>query len=457
MNEAETSTTISSAAKLMNPIYHMDPFLYTIQIGVSLIGIPLNLLVAGTIVFNRQLQANQNIAWLGCGFANVLCLSTFLIEVAAAAGNSSVFLTLFNSIFGLPQACLVLYLHLSFLDRYLFFKHTLFYKKYANRAWIVAIQIICFVLVFLLIKGRFFYESLTRSLLPGLTEKDISIMITSVFIAAVLLYVPSKQFQETYIYRKQSKGNKTVLKNNFNSIESKSTPVCFENTSDDHEHAEDKASNSLVDRFDHQSDEVDENSIHDKPNNEDREINQDNFCAEKNADNTTVDSFGSPDCSSTYRLQQSNECRDANNCQDKATCTNLDENKEGDFSVSGLQSYCSIKINIKVLFILIIIQLIFFALSLFCLQFAIIDGFLLDSCSTWFLLTCYLRGILFGFYTAMFNPLCFVGNSHDFVTLENTRNPIGRIARAIRCITYLFANPKITFPYKHIDAVATMV
>ena len=88
MNEAETSTTHSSAAKLMNPIYHMDPYLSTIQIGFALIGIPLNLLVAGTIVFNRQLQANQNIAWLGCGFANIFYLSSFLIEVTAATGNS---------------------------------------------------------------------------------------------------------------------------------------------------------------------------------------------------------------------------------------------------------------------------------------------------------------------------------------------------------------------------------
>jgi len=438
MDEAETSTK-SSAAK--NAIYHMDPYLFTIQIGFPLIGIPLNLLLAGTIVFNRQLQVNQNIAWLGCGFANVFFLSGFLIEVlAATANNSSVFLTLFNSIFGLPQACLVLFLHLSFLDRHIFFRYTLFYKKYANRAWIVSIQIICFVLVLIFIKGRFLYQSLTRSLPLSITEKEVSIVITSVFTGAALLYIPYKQLQETYIYLKKSKEKKTLLKNNSNSIESKSTSPPFENISEDCKNEQNNDTNFVsTARFD-QTDYL-KNNIHHKPNNEDRKNNQEFLGGEADINNRPINSFGSSESDIACRFEQSSEDRDANNYQNKATCTNFDENCEEKSSVSELQSYYSIKINIQVFFLFFIIHLIFLAFACLCPKCAILEGFLFDSCSSWFQVTFYLRGILGGFYTAMFNPLCFVGNSPDFVTLENTCNPTGRIARAIRCIIYLFANP----------------
>ena len=273
MNEAGNSTT-STAANLMNHIHYMDPYLSTIHFCFPLIGIPLNLLLAGTIIFSRQLQANENIAWLGCGFANVFYLSGFLVEVAAGGNHSSVFLPLFNSIFGLPQAYLVLYLHLSILDRHIFFRRTSFYKKYVNRVWIVAIQIICFVLVFLLIKGRFFYESLTRSLPITLTENEISIMITSVFMGAVLLYVPCKQLQETYIYYKKLKGKKNVHKNNSIEIYKAAATAHLKNDSDDIEINQDKAINSVTSRFE-QCDDLESIVIHDdKADKQDRENNK---------------------------------------------------------------------------------------------------------------------------------------------------------------------------------------
>lgn len=52
---AVDTSNISLATELMNPLYYMDPYVFTIKIGFPLIGIPINLLVAGTIIFTRQL------------------------------------------------------------------------------------------------------------------------------------------------------------------------------------------------------------------------------------------------------------------------------------------------------------------------------------------------------------------------------------------------------------------
>ena len=109
MDSTERIGTLSLTTKLMTPLNYMDPFLSSIKIGFPLIGIPMNMLVAGTIVFNRQLRATQNIAWLGCSFANVLLLLCFLVEVAAAREeNSNFFLPLYQAVVGLPDAYQIL-------------------------------------------------------------------------------------------------------------------------------------------------------------------------------------------------------------------------------------------------------------------------------------------------------------------------------------------------------------
>jgi len=105
MNSTTCIGTLSHTAKLMTPLYYMEPYLATIKIGFPVIGIPMNILVAGTIVFNRQLRTTQNIAWLGCSFANVSLLFGFLVEVAAAGEEcSSFFLPVYQTMVGLPEA-----------------------------------------------------------------------------------------------------------------------------------------------------------------------------------------------------------------------------------------------------------------------------------------------------------------------------------------------------------------
>ncbi len=61
-----------------------------------------------------------------------------------------------------------------------------------------------------------------------------------------------------------------------------------------------------------------------------------------------------------------------------------------------------------------------------------------------------------GFYTAIFNPICFVSYCHDFAKLEQRCNPVGRLAKMMSRFYKLFENLN-TPPSTHYDGVANMV
>lgn len=285
---------------------------------------------------------------------------------------------------------------------------------------------------------------------------------------AVLLYVPYKQLQENYIYRKIEKKTKHYITNNFNLAESKpenpKTAIeTFKNKSDHREKNQDKARSSLTAPFEQSDDR--ENIIKDKANTDDHRNNPENMLKEINVSEMSHIDNGSIASSSTVQtnisafcFEQCDEDRDTNYQQDEATCTNLDKNHEEKFSLLELQSYYSIKMEIKVFFMFTIIQLMFCASSLFCLQFCLVEESMVDSCSTWFKTAFYVRGILFGFYTGMFNPLCFVGHSPSFVVLEKRFiNPIGGIARAIWRFTCWHGDANIISLDKNHYGVPNMV
>lgn len=119
--------------------------------------------------------------------------------------------------------------------------------------------------------------------------------------------------------------------------------------------------------------------------------------------------------------------------------TFLDNNQS--FSLLELQGYYSIKINIKVYFILSALALLLLSFSILCVVIATVKKSSIGPCSTWFRITFLIRVILLGFYTALFNPLCFVGHSHDFFVLRLRCNPVGGIARVTRRLINQFNKP----------------
>ncbi len=320
---------ISTTSKLQtsSPIHYIDPYLSSIYFTFSLIGIPINLLVAGTIILKRKLQTTQNIAWLGCGFANIFVLSGFLVEVAAAGEeNSFFFLPLYQGIAGLPDACLVLYLHLYELNRRVFFAYPSFYKKYVNNAWILTIQITCFVLVALAIKGPIFFQSVIQSLKLIFNEMDPAQLtsISDLCVGGVILYlICYKKLQVTEI---------------------DSIPIDSTNSLDSNDEVE-----ASFEQFDDYSEIYDE---------------------------------------------------------DDDILLNLENHQE--LGLLELQDRYSTEINKKAFYLFITSPLLSLSCATSCRLFSIINNEeLFESCSSLFATTFYLYGMCIGFYTAVFNPLCF--------------------------------------------------
>ena len=233
-----------------------------------------------------------------------------------------------------------------------------------------------------------------------------------------LLYVPFQQLLENRINRKKQKQS-VIPKNNASSIESKTTK---------------SQSGKSDDRVNIEGTNIIENIL-------------ENYSSSLETNNSRHEKAKQPD---------NNKISDGHNHPDENSSTNP-ENQQQKFSQSELQSYYSIKANIQAKFVLIIFPLLFLAISLFCLLFCIIDGSLFETCYTWLATTVYLYGVCMGFYTAIFNPICFVSYSHDFVELEQRYNPIGRIARMISRFYNRFENLNFPPNTHHYDAVANMV
>jgi len=149
----------SSLNTLMNPAYYMDDYLSTGYATLAALGVPVNLLVAGPIIFLKRLHSPRNIVWLGVGFSNILFLLSFLLEVAYARSEGSApWQIYFEILSGLPNASLVLNLHLSLLNRYVMLHYPLWYKQNVTNSLIVIGQLCYFLFLFLILKGRFFFN-----------------------------------------------------------------------------------------------------------------------------------------------------------------------------------------------------------------------------------------------------------------------------------------------------------
>lgn len=251
-----------------------------------------------------------------------------------------------------------------------------------------------------------------------------------------------------------------MLKHDSNSVEIKTTAQLEKSDDRGNRPTQDKAYLSATIRFEQVAHfDNRENVVQEKVAGEVQERNQDKTFQEATTEHLFVNSSCSIGTNLSHSLQ-SDEVRDANRQhQGKATFT-IHENHHQQHVLESLselqlQSYYSIKMNVKAYCIFIIFPLISIAFSLLCLLFLLVGRSMFDTCSTLFATTVYLHGVCIGFYSSIFNPLCFVGHTHDFIVLKQRCFPIRGIARSTRRLIYRFKDPNNS-QNTH-DAVATMV
>lgn len=185
----------NSSITLLHPAFYMDNYLPIVYVIFIAFGIPINLLVAGVIIFLKRLHSPRNIIWLGVGFSNIFMLFSFIFEIIYSRmenANSYSWKMFVNLTAGLPPASLFVNLHLSLLNRYVSFHYPAWYKRNITNSRIIIGQIVSFVLIFLILKGRFRHYLFDPMFEPELFSLDniipLIIMNTLGMIITYLIY-----------------------------------------------------------------------------------------------------------------------------------------------------------------------------------------------------------------------------------------------------------------------------
>ena len=176
MNHSAVLRESNNLTRYVSDFIPMNGFVAASNVICSVVGMPLNLLIAFFIILKRRLHKTRNIIWLGVALSNVLILSHYLLEVYAYQTQSATARKIFTLGLGLPYASLMLNLFFSLVDRYISIGHSVWYKRNVTITWIVSGQIGCFSILFVLMKGLYFIEFLISTPSEGLTNTEMKII-----------------------------------------------------------------------------------------------------------------------------------------------------------------------------------------------------------------------------------------------------------------------------------------
>ena len=204
MNYTSSVEETNFALTLPSPAFFMDEYLTSFQILFAAIGIPLNLLLVGFIIFLERLQSPRNLIWIGIGFSNIFILVGFVLEAIFSKMEPSQSWLCYNMIGGLPFGSLVINLHLSLFNRHVNLHYSSWHKRHVTNRLIVTTKIVCFILFFLIFKGHYFASNFSlREMLPipeaiGSIIGILIVLVTSLFCNKTQTETSSDQHQVHY-------------------------------------------------------------------------------------------------------------------------------------------------------------------------------------------------------------------------------------------------------------------
>jgi len=150
----------SGLGTFLNPAFYLDDYVFGGYVIFAAFGIPINLLVVGSIIFFQRFHSPRNFTWLGVGFSNIYVLIGFIIDsiYVRLEGSSSWLTYLFELINGLPLLSLVLNLHLTLINRYIMLHYHAWYKKNVTSSLILIVQLCFFLFLFFIVKSNYLFH-----------------------------------------------------------------------------------------------------------------------------------------------------------------------------------------------------------------------------------------------------------------------------------------------------------
>ena len=183
-----TSKDNSSHQWLMDSAVYLSDYLAIYHSITSIVGIALNVTVAGAIISWSRLHMQRNIMWLGVGFSNLLLLIFHLAEVLAVYWPiSPVAADICAFISGLPNPALTLSGFINLVERRLCLRQPSWHKRYVTNGLIVSVQVLCFAVLCLAIKGRYIFGA--APLRWPMSSWDFNLIVSFVVAGVILCLV----------------------------------------------------------------------------------------------------------------------------------------------------------------------------------------------------------------------------------------------------------------------------
>ena len=135
--------------EILDIVHYVDNFLSVCHIVPACIGIPVNLLLIGTIVSVKRFHLPRNFAWLGVGISNICLLTSYMVANIVVRLNSTSSTRSFCTWLAIIS---VTNQSLNFVlfqgERIIFMYFPRWHLRYLSVAWIAAIQLGCSLLIF---------------------------------------------------------------------------------------------------------------------------------------------------------------------------------------------------------------------------------------------------------------------------------------------------------------------
>ncbi len=137
---------------LFDAVHYIDDFLYICDLVSVTIGIPLNLVVIGTILLLKRLHLQRNFIWIGIGTSNIIILASHLTaDLFVRLGSSASARALSIWFVALSTATQTVNISFAHLERYMCIYHSKWHKILLTTTSIIAVQLSSFVLLFLVV------------------------------------------------------------------------------------------------------------------------------------------------------------------------------------------------------------------------------------------------------------------------------------------------------------------
>ena len=217
----ETDIIYNSSGEPENPI-NLNGILIVLKCACSIIGIPLNLLIAITIISLRRLHSKpRNIFLLGITFSNLLIFVPAVIEIIYWILPLESVCQVYMVVVGLPYAILLLNIFLALTDRYAAIKYPKWHRKKVT---------VRFVIVFLLVTSAFFAFLLKCVYIFGLVSlrceisvvhsKVLGVITIGFFSSCIIMHF--MVYRQTRIFLRGSQPKSSAVKHEISTISARS-------------------------------------------------------------------------------------------------------------------------------------------------------------------------------------------------------------------------------------------